>query len=272
MEIPRPAFFCLTAAILVACYAPTLRGMIAQWQTDEDMGHGFIVPAVIAWILWKGRARWKSVPLEFNGWGFVVLAAGAGMHAVGALGGGLFAASIGFLLSVTGAVLCLGGFSLLRAWAFPLALALFMLPKLAIVYNQVTLPLQLLASKTAASLLTLFGIGVIREGNILDVRGHQVAVAEACNGIRFLLPLGFIAVVLAYVSDSKPWMRWAILGATVPLAILANAVRVAAAAWIPALDSGTPHQAIGWVIFALSVLVLFPFQRILNSLYARYST
>jgi hypothetical protein len=70
---------------------------------------------------------------------------------------------------------------LLYAWimALPLLLALFMLPKLALVYNQVTLPLQLLASRIAAGILTAAGIGVIREGNILDVAGHRVSVVEA---------------------------------------------------------------------------------------------
>jgi len=106
-------------------------------------------------------------------------------------------------VSVAGAVLSLGGFAYLRAWALPLLLALFMLPKLALVYNQVTLPLQLFASRMAAGILTASGIAVIREGNILDVAGRRVSVVEACNGIRYLLSLGFMAVVFAYLSDTK---------------------------------------------------------------------
>ena len=49
-------------------------------------------------------------------------------------------------------------------------------------------------------------------------------MAEACNGIRYLLSLGFVAVVFAYLSDAKPWMRVALLAAAVPVAILANAM------------------------------------------------
>jgi len=266
----QTALVAITILLLLACYASTLRGMFDQWMSDEDMSHGVIVPLVILWIVWRERARWRRLPLRPSAWGFALLLAGAAMHVAGVLGVGLFASSVALLVSAAGAVVCLGGFGLLRSWTFPFLLALFMLPKLAIVYNQVTLPLQLLASKLAAAMLTTSGIGVIREGNILDVHGHRVAVAEACNGIRFLLPLGFVAVLFAYLADPKPWMRVAVLAATVPLAIVSNAFRVAASAWKPALDSGTPHEVLGWVIFTLTLGMLLPLRGLFNSLYGRY--
>ncbi len=171
-------------------------------------------------------------------WGFVILLAGAVLELAGAAGGGLFISSVALLLTAAGVVVCFYGFPRLRAWAFPFLLALFMLPKLAIVYNQGTLPLQLLASRTAAGMLTHTGFGVIRGGNILDVNGHRIAVAEACSGIRYLLPLGFMAIVFAYLSDSKAWMRVALLAAAIPVAILANAVRVAVAGALRRWPSG----------------------------------
>ena len=249
---------------LLACHLPTLGGMAAQWYNDEDMGHGFLVPLVIAWIVWNERGRWRAVPVEPSWWGIPLLVAGAGLHFAAVLGVGLFAASVALLVSSTGAIVCLAGFGRLRAWAFPLLLSLFMLPKLAFAYNMVTLPLQLLASRMAAGALTMVGIGVIREGNILAVGAHRVAVAEACSGIRYLLPLGFMAVVLAYVLDPKAWMRVALLAVAVPLAIAANALRVAASAAIPALDSGTPHAAAGVVIFMLSLAALAAARQLFN--------
>ena len=70
-----------------------------------------------------------------------MLAVGASIQLISTLGGGLFAGSVGLLISIAGAVVALGGFGFLRTWAFAFLLALFMLPKLAIVYNQGTLPL-----------------------------------------------------------------------------------------------------------------------------------
>ncbi len=265
----RRTLVVITALAILACYASTLRGMFAQWWTDEDMSHGFLVPIVILWIVWRERERWRTLRTEPNGWGFALLALAAGLQFAGALGVGLFVSSLAFLVSVVGAVLCLGGLGWLRALAFPLVLVLFMLPKLAIVYNQATLPLQLLASRIAAGILTFAGIGVIREGNILDVGGHRVAVVEACNGIRYLLSLGFMAVVFAYLSDSKPWMRSALLMAAVPVAILANGVRVAVAGWLPSLESGVPHAVAGWFIFVLCLATLILLRQLVNKAYAR---
>jgi exosortase len=245
----RKSLILLTAVALLFCYAATLRGMWNQWMIDEDMGHGVLVPLVVAWIVWRERARWLALKPQPSPWGYLLLATGALLHVLSLAGAGLFAASLGLMISIVGAVLCIGGWPFLRLWSFPLFLALFMVPKLDIVYAQITLPLQLLASRIAAAMLSLGGVHVVLQGNILDVGGHRVAVEEACNGVRYLLLLGFTAVVFAYLVDERPWMRVALLASVAPIAILANAARVAAAAWIPRLDSGTPHTIAGVCVF-----------------------
>jgi exosortase len=245
----RKPIIIASAVALLFCYADTLRGMFHQWMIDEDMGHGVLVPLVVAWILWRERTRWLALTPQPSAWGYPLLAAGALFHILSMAGAGLFAASLGLMMSIVGAVLCIGGWPFLRVWSFPLFLVLFMVPKLDIVYAQITLPLQLLASRMAAAILSVGGIHVVLQGNILDVGGHRVAVEEACNGVRYLLSLGFTAVVFAYLVDERPWMRLALLASVAPIAILANAARVAATAWIPRLDSGTPHTIAGVCVF-----------------------
>jgi exosortase len=256
MDRKRAATIVAAVLLLGICYARTISGMIFQWTTDEDMGHGFAVPFVMAFIVWRERKRWQTLTPQPNAWGFAFLAMGAAIQFLSALGTGLFAGSVGLLVSLFGLVVCFGGFPYVKAWAFPLVLGLFMLPKLAVVYNQTTLPMQLLASRMAASLLTVSGFGVIRDGNILQVGGHSVMVAEACSGIRYLLPLGFMAVLIAYFADRRAWMRVVMAALAVPLAIVANAVRVAASAAVPTLAEGTPHELIGLVIFVFCLAVL----------------
>jgi exosortase len=246
----------LAALALLICYASTLRGMAHQWWTDEDMGYGFIVPIVIAWIVWNDRARWRKLPIEPSAWGFAVLGAAACLQAASAFGAGLFAASVAFVLSVAGVVLALLGFTWLRAWAFPFLLTLFMLPKLAIVYNQVTLPLQLLATRLAGGMLSAAGFMVIRDGNILNVAGHSISVVEACNGIRYLLPLAFLALVFAYAGGAKVWIRSVMAAAAIPIAIIANALRVAFSGLSPVLTTGTLHALLGTIIFLLCLGLL----------------
>lgn len=266
MDFKLRAAMVLASLSLLACYAGVLRGMAQQWWTDEDMGHGFLVPVVILWIVWRERDRWRTVPAEPALWGFAWIAAGAALQLAGAVGVGLFAGALGFLCSTFGVIVCFGGFARARAWAFPLLLSLFMLPKLAIVYNQVTLPLQLLATRQAAAILWMAGVGVIREGNVLQVGVHRIAVVEACNGLRYLIPLAFASVVFAYLADRRPWMRAALLLAAIPVAMLANAFRVAASADMPALAEGVFHSLAGWLIFVASMAAIFLIQRVLGKM------
>jgi len=261
----------LAALALLICYASTLRGMADQWTHDEDMAHGFVVPVVILWIIWRERDRWRTLPAKSSLWGYVILAAAASLDFAGALGVGLFARSLAFLLSIVGAIVCLKGFAWLRAWMFPFVLALFMLPKLAIAYNQVTLPLQLLATRLAATMLTTAGFDVIRSGNILSVAGHSIAVVEACDGIRYLIPLVFTALVLGYLAGSKPWMRVALAITACPVAILANGFRLAASAPVPALTAEPMHSVAGWLIFLACLMGLVLLHRLIRAVYTRYA-
>src|SRR4029077_5564843 len=124
----RQAIVVLTAVVLCVCYASTLRGIFKQWWTDEDMSHGFLVPLVILWVIWRERDRWRALPAEPSWWGFALLAAAACLQFAGALGVGLLVAAVSFVLSTAGVVLGLGGVKWLRVLVFPFVLALFMLP------------------------------------------------------------------------------------------------------------------------------------------------
>ncbi len=265
----------LAAAILI-CYAPVIRGMVDQWSTDGDMSHGFLVPLSVLWIVWRERSGWRSLKREPDLWGLALLALGAAVYFASAVGAGLFAGSVALLISITGAVLILGGRSYLRAWRFPLLLCLFMLPKLAILYNQLTLPLQLMASRLAASALWAVRTAVILDGNILRLGNQTFSVDEACSGIRFLLSLGFLAVLFAYRFDSRPWMRIALLIGVVPVAVAANALRVFSTVLLGSVNAapagGVIHTLCGALIFAACLPVLEILRNLLNRAYARFAT
>src|SRR5947207_2198237 len=138
----------------------------------------------------------------------------------------LFLQRTAVLITLVGILLVLGGVGLLRELVFPLALLPFMIPIPTVVYNQITFPLQLFASQVAEFVLGVFGIPVLRDGNVLELASQKLSVAEACSGIRSLLSLTFLSLVFSYFFDKKVWMRWVLLVGTVPIAILANSARV----------------------------------------------
>ena len=254
--------------LLTACYAPLLWGLARQWATAEDMSHGFFVPLVAAYIAWRKREELAAIRAVPNYWGLVLAASGGVQMLLGTLAAQVFVAETAFLVSLTGAVLFLGGTRALKILAFPLFLLVFMFPIPAIVYARVTLPLQLFASSVAETILNALGVPVLRDGNVLELASQRLSVVEACSGIRSLVSLAFLALVYAYFFDRRTWMRWLLLGATVPIAIAANAARVTLMGLIGEyrtdLAQGFMHLAEGWVLFVTALALVVLFHRAVN--------
>ena len=260
------------AVLLIACYAPVLYGLVRQWATDEDMGHGFFVPLVAGYIAWQRRSELMAVKPVPNYWGLILVVLGAAQMMLGTLGAQIFIARTAFLVSLIGAVLFLGGTRTLKILAFPLFLLCFMLPIPAIIYARITLPLQLFASRVAEIVLNnLFGIPVLRDGNVLELASQKLSVVEACSGIRSLISLSFLALVYAYFFDRNVWMRWVLLLATIPIAITANATRVTLTGVLseyrPDLAHGLFHTMEGWVLFLVALVLLMAFHQLINRIY-----
>ena len=102
-----------------------------------------------------------------------------------------------------------------------------MIPLPAIVFNQVAFPLQILASRLGEVAISASGVPVLREGNVLLLPGRTLEVAEACSGIRSLLSLLMLAIILGYFTERRMGPRVAIAIAAIPIAVIANAIRVA---------------------------------------------
>jgi exosortase len=258
--------------LLIACYAPVLFGLVRQWATDEDMGHGFFVPAVAGFIAWQRRDELASIKPVPNYWGLALVIFGAIQMMLGTLGAQIFIARTAFLVSLVGAVLFLGGTRTLKILAFPMFLLIFMFPIPAIIYSRITLPLQLFASSVAETVLNFIGTPVLRDGNVLELaNGQRLSVVEACSGIRSLLSLSFLSLIYAYFFDQKVWMRGVLLVATIPIAIAANATRVTLTGLIseyrPDLAQGFFHTLEGWVLFIVALVLLVAFHQLVNRIY-----
>ncbi len=247
-------------ALLIAAYFPVLRQLVQQWSNDEDVSHGFFVPLVAGFIAWQRREQILAMDYKSAWWGLGVMAWAALQGYVGMLGAELFLQRTSLLIALVGLLLVVGGTKLVRALAFPLLLLPFMVPIPAVIYNQITFPLQLLASQVAESTLAFLGFPVLRDGNVLELASQRLSVVEACSGIRSLLSLSFLALVYAYFFDKNVWMRGVLLAATVPVAIVANSGRVTITGILseinPELAQGFFHSLEGFVIFAIALVLV----------------
>ena len=212
--------------LLILCYWPILYRMGTQWATDENMGHGFFVPIMAGFVAWQRRDELMAEPRKPNPLGLVIVILGGLLSVIATLGAELFSARFSFVVALFGTILYLGGTRWLKLLLFPLLLLLFMIPIPAIIYSSITMKLQTLASQLGEVMISAMGIPVLREGNTLKIPSQTLDIAEACSGIRSLMTLMFLSLFVSYFMDKKVWMRWVLLVATIPIAIIANGVRV----------------------------------------------
>jgi len=254
--------------LIIACYAPTLLQLVRVWASDDNMGHGFFVPAVAGYVVWQRRDQLLAEPRESSVWGLLIIAWGAIQSVLATLGAELFTQRLAFVVSLTGMVVFLGGRRWFKILAFPLVLLIFMIPIPAIIYAQLTLRLQELATVLAEWMLSAVGIPVIRTGNLLELPSQVLNVAEACSGIRSLLSLSFLSLVYAYFRDNRTWVRWILFLATIPIAIGANAIRVALTGVLSEIDTklaqGGYHEVEGYIVFVIALVALISFHNLIN--------
>lgn len=258
-QIPWPALLWF-GVLLAAAFFPVLKHLVEQWNVDEDVGHGYFFPLVAGFIAWQRRDELLAIECKPAWWGLGVMAWAALQGWVGALGAELFLQRTAFLIALAGLLLVVGGTRLVLALAFPLLLLPFMIPLPAVLYNQITFPLQLFASQVAEVCLGLVGIPVLRDGNVLELASQKLSVVEACSDIRSLLSLSFLSLVYAYFFDQKVWMRGVLLLATIPVAIIANSGRVTLTGILSEINTewaqGFFHSLEGWIIFAIALVLL----------------
>jgi exosortase len=270
-RVPWWQVLALAAAVLWL-YAPVLRHLVGQWAHDPNYSHGFFVPVFSLFVIWSEREKLRKLAVEPSATGLLVLFFGLVVLAAGTLGAELFLSRFSLLLTIAGLVVLSYGWSQMRAVFFPWIFLLFMIPIPAIILNQITFPLQLLASKAAAVTLPLVGVPVLREGNIIQLPAMALEVAEACSGIRSLMSLATLAIIYGYLLEPRTSIRVILAFASIPIAVLANSLRIIGTGllvqyWDPDKAQGFFHEFSGWVIFVVSLVMLFVLHRALQWLW-----
>lgn len=251
----------LLGALIGVSYWPAIQRTARLLVFSEDMAHGFFAPIVAGYIAWLKRCEIFPAGARPSASGLAVLALGAAVGVAASVGGSTTLARFALMFSLAGAVLVLGGPASLRALAFPLVLLFYTFPIPTVLYAEITLPLQLLASRLAESTLETLGYSVLRQGNVLYLSFRTLSVEEACSGIRSLVSLSFFCLVYAYFMERRRALQVMIVAASVPAAILLNSWRVTLSGILaekrPEWTYGTPHDVLGWVIFSAGFGLVF---------------
>lgn len=218
-----------SAVLLAVLFWPAFTFAWYKWETDPNYGHGFFVPLAAGYLVWRKRDALKSQTVKPSAMGFAFVLPAVMLHIM-ADNAGLYRFSmIAFVAALAGMTVIFFGWASLKQISFPLVFLLLAVP-IPLFLESTTLPLKLMASKTAVDILAAFGLSIHREGTIIYLPNTTLEVAAACSGLRSLVLVCTVGAFYAYTARGG-WRRRCILFlASIPIALGANVTRIIATA------------------------------------------
>jgi exosortase len=242
-------------------YAAVIPDLASEWWTEESSSYGMLVPPMALYIAYQRRHITFAVPAQPDVRGLWLVALACLTFLVGHLAAEFFLARTSFVLLLAGLTWTFWGGSRFRTLIFPFVLLGTMVPLPALVYNALTTPLQLFASRVATDLAQMLGVSIYRDGNIIHLATTTLGVAEACSGLNSLTSLLVASLLLGFLADAPLVGRILLFFLSVPLAIGVNVMRVTGTAVLadyrPELATGFYHMFSGWLIFLLGFGLLW---------------
>jgi len=259
------------AAGLLLLYVPTYATLARTLWRDDAYAHGPIMLALFAWLTWRNRSALQEeggdrAPVA----GGLLVAMGLALYILGRSQELVMFEAASQLPVVGGTLLVLRGWSVLRRFGFVLALLFFVIPLPGFILDAITAPLKTLVSASVAALLHALGYPIERAGVMLQVGDHQLLVADACSGMNSIYSL--LALAFVYVRLTGPARRLRlplVLLGVVPIAVLANIVRVAVLSLVTyhfgdEAAEGFLHGFAGMLVFVIAVLMLVGWDRVVS--------
>ena len=256
-HLALPALLLVLAALGLT-YRDTALGMVAIWSRSETFAHAFLVPPIVAWLLWRQRDRLLAMTPRPNAWMLVPVAVAALIWLLGDLATVNSVTQLAFTALLVLAVPALLGLRIARAALFPLAFLFFAVPLGEFLLPQL---MEWTADFTVAA-LRLSGIPVFREGLQFVIPSGNWSVVEACSGVRYLIASFMVGTLYAYLTYRSRTRRLIFMAISIVVPVLANWVRAYMIVMLGHLSenriaAGADHLIYGWVFFAIVIGLLY---------------
>ncbi len=245
---------CLLVVVGFATYSEPLLELVHRWRTQEEYSHGFLIPVIVAWLLWTRRDALRASIGKPSWAAPAVILLAAAMHLTGKLSSLFFLSQLSFIVALIGVALAVGGYSLLKVTLVPIIFLIFAIPLPYFIDSVLSWRLQIISSQLGVDFIRLFRIPVYLEGNVIDLGLYKLQVVEACSGLRYLYPLMSLGFLAAYFFQAPFWQRAFVFLSTIPITILMNSLRIGVVGivvdnWGPQDADGFLHMFEGWIIF-----------------------
>lgn len=255
----------LCALALALAFSDGIAAMVEIWNTAEEYSHGPLIPLISLFLIWQKRfeigALSQRASRHGDWFGVAVLIFGLALNGVGQLATLYVLQQYALVIAIYGVTLSLVGWNTMRLLWAPMLILLLMIPLPAFFLNNLSANLQLISSQFGVWFIRLVGISVFVEGNVIDLGGYKLQVAEACNGLRYLFPLLTLGFIMAYLFKVAMWKRVLLFLSSIPITLFMNSMRIGVIGvmvefWGTAMAEGFLHDFQGWAVFMCSGAVL----------------
>lgn len=252
----------LLVAVFYLLYHKAIAMLITDWSTDPNFSHGFLIPFVALYMIWYKKNELSLIDQAPSKIGIFVILLGMLLHIAGNVGSELFLMRFSMLITLSGILVYYFGVGMFKAVLIPIVYLILMIPIPAILWNQIAFPLQLFAAKISSQTISLIGIPVFREGNILHLANTSLEVIDACSGLRSLTSLIALTGAFAFIAPLSIPKKWVLFFSAIPIAVAVNVVRLtitgALAAWVgPETAHGFLHDMSGFIIFGVALGLVY---------------
>jgi exosortase len=210
--------------LVTLLFSSTFSWLAYNWLNNSYYSHGFLVPLVSAFFLWRRREAFAGGSREPSNVGLLVL----GISLVGFLVAQVWQAyhlsAVAFILLLAGLAIYFLGVRATRQIAFPLTFLLFMIPVPLI--NRLSPALESFTAMVSTSVVSLLNIPAVNQGSRIQLQDSSFVVGAACSGLNSIVALATLVVIFVFILEGSYRAKIVLLLMSVPIAIVANIVRV----------------------------------------------
>jgi len=272
IKVLKPIYFqiFIVLVLFIGVYFPVLQSMVRDWGENSNYSHGYLVPFISGFIIYTKKKEIARLDISPSNCGLPLVILGLTQLVLGKIGSEVFLQRTSMLPVLLGIFLFLMGKPRTKKILFPILYLVFMIPIPAIIWNRIAFPLQLFASKITEHVIQMFGIPVLREGNLIHLEATSLEVVDACSGLRSLLSMLALSAAFAFLSNHNTYRKLVLFLSGAPIAIIINIIRLSFSAVLASrfgekAAQGLLHEASGLAVFALGFALLLGIQAILSS-------
>jgi EpsI family protein len=242
--------------VTLILFWPTVSSFAGTWSR-YDYTHGWLVPPLLAWVLWSARSEFRRP----SGGDPLLLPPLLGLSVIWAL-----AHVMHIQLLHQTAFIALMVFWGLYVFGRNAAQTVLVMGGVLLLSIPVLWPLtgllRRLTTMMSGAMVTILGVPATIEGDLIHLRAGSFEIVDGCAGLNYLLSALLIGLVFAQILVHGKWRRLLVVALAAVISVVGNWVRVAALVVIGHLSDMQAwlipnHIEFGWGIFVLGLLLFF---------------